>query len=420
MRTNRWTPTAAENARVCVLLDEFLEAEAGIARLKAVQARILTEARQIADVQTRRGGSGSEYEHPVRAIAAEFAAAARIPDRTIRARMEAAVDLLRGFPATFARFEEGRISEAHAKAIVATGERIEDDDARAEYETILLRRAETMTAAQLRALARSVADRVEPLPLQERHEEAMATRGVWAEPLDDGMAEMRLVGPAPVVFGIHDRVTQMARAIKRTSDGDDRTLAQIRADVLADLALTGAPTEGEGVDAIKATIQITIPVETLTGLSDESAFLTGCGPIDPQIARRLAGNASTWARLFVNPDTGALLTVDAYTPTAAQKRFLTARDEHCRFPGCRQPAMRSDIDHTIAYSERGPTDVSNLGHVCRAHHVLKHNSTWQKGQGPDGETIWISPTGRIYRNKPTPVVRFEACAEVAMPEPAPF
>lgn len=420
MTTNRWAPTAAENARVRVLLDEFLEAEVAIARARAAQARILVEARRIADTQTRRGGTGSEFEHPLRSLTAEFGVAARIPDRTVRARMENAVDLICGFPATFARFEEGRISEAHASAIATAGRRIDDDDARAEYEAILLPRAAAMTAAQLRALACTVADRVEPLPLAERHEEAMDDRGVWVDALDHGMAELRAILPAPVAFGIHDRLTRMAQVIKRTSQGDDRTLGHVRADVAADVLLTGTPTSGEGLDAIRATIQVTIPVETLIGLGDESAFVAGYGPVDPDLARRLAGNAPTWARLFLRPDTGALLTVDAYTPTAAQKRFLGARDEHCRFPGCRQPANRSDIDHTVPHSERGPTEVTNLGFLCRAHHVLKHNSPWQKRQGADGETEWVSPLGRTYAHKPAPVVRFEACADVAMPEPAPF
>ncbi|WP_235563052.1 HNH endonuclease signature motif containing protein, partial [Microbacterium sp. Root53] len=393
----------------------------------------------------------------------EFAVAGRMSDRTIRARMEWAVDLVDGFPATFALFEEGRISEAHVRAIVDAGSRLEDDDSRAEFEQIILPRAVKLTAGQLGSLARKLADDIEPLPLEERlpravkltagqlgslarkladdieplpleerHEEAMADRSLRAAPLPDGMGELTYIGPAVTVYAMHDRATQMARTIYRTKDEtDERTLDQIRADVFAEIALAGLPTAdlidqhgGDALTKITATVQVTVPWQSLTGVGEESAFLAGYGPIPAEAARRLAGEAATWVRLFQDPDTGCLKTVDTYTPTKAQRRFLIARDEHCRFPGCRQPAIRCEDDHTIPYSHGGPTTVRNLANLCRAHHVLKHNSNWNFRHGPGGVIEVISPTGRAVKHKPTPVVRFEASAEIARADlgtdPPPF
>jgi hypothetical protein len=430
--STRWAPTAGERARTSELVDDYLEQQVIIAQAKARQAWILAEGRAIAEAQTRRGGTGSEFEHPLRSMAAEFAVAGRMSDRTIRARMEWAVDLVDGFPATFALFEEGRISEAHVRAIVDAGSRLEDDDSRAEFERIILPRAEKLTAGQLGSLARKLADDIEPLPLEERHEEAMADRSVSVAPLPDGMGELTYIGPAVTVYAMYDRVTQMARTINRTKgEGDVRTLDQIRADVFAEITLAGLPTAelidqhgGDGLTKIKATVQVTVPWQSLTGVGDESAFLAGYGPIPAEAARRLAGEAAKWTRLFTDPDTGCLKTVDTYTPTKAQRRFLTARDEHCRFPGCRQPAIRCEDDHTIPYSEGGVTDVRNLANLCRAHHVLKHNSDWDFRHGPGGVMEVISPTGRAYKHRPTPVVRFEASAEIARADfgadPPPF
>ncbi|MCD1268690.1 DUF222 domain-containing protein [Microbacterium sp. MEC084] len=427
-----WTTTLGELARTSELVDDFLAQERAIAQAKARQARILAEARAIAESQMRRAGTGSEFEHPVRSIAAELGVAARISDRSIRLRMEWAVDLVDGFPATFALFEEGRISEGHVRAILDAGSRLEDDDSRAEFEQIILPRAVKLTAGQLGSVARKLADDIEPLPLEERHEEAMADRSVRVAPLPDGMGELTYVGPAVTVYAMHDRVTQMARTIHRTkTEGDDRTLDQIRADVFAEIALAGLPTAelidqhgGDALTQIKATVQVTVPWQSLTGVGDESAFLAGYGPIPAEAARRLAGEAAKWTRLFTDPDTGCLKTVDTYTPTKAQRRFLIARDEHCRFPGCRQPAVRCEDDHTIPYSHGGPTDVRNLANLCRAHHVLKHNSNWDFRHGPGGVMEVISPTGRIVKHKPTPVVRFEASAEIARADfgadPPPF
>lgn len=399
-------------------MDEYVAAQQRIAQLQADSARILVELAEIARAQTARSGSDSRFEFATRSMAAEVAAAVRIPDGTVRARMADAITLVTGFPATFAAFQDGRISDAHARVIVAAGERLDDDESRAEYESIILPRAVETTPTRARAVAKAVAERIDPLPLTERHQQAMDTRGVWASPLEDGMGELRIIAPAALVFGAHDRATQMAQVIKREC-GDGRTLDQIRADVLTDLLLTATPTEGEGLDAIRATVQVTVPADTITGLGDDAAFLAGYGPVDPDTARRLAGSAPTWVRLFTDPATGCLRTVDGYTPTAAQRRYLVARDEHCRFPGCRQPARRCDLDHTIAYAERGPTAVTNLGHLCEAHHVLKHNSPWRKREGEDGTTEWISPLGRVYRHAPTPVVRFQALQEVVMPDLAP-
>ncbi|WP_345752734.1 HNH endonuclease signature motif containing protein [Microbacterium rhizophilus] len=425
--------TVDEAARASALLDEYVEAERIIAQAQARRSLALYGLAEIAQAQARRTDSDSKYEFTLRSMAAEVACATRVSDGAIRARMSDATTLVSEFPATFALFQEGRISDAHVRVIVAAGERLDDDDdCRAEYEAHVLRRAESLTPGALRTLARAVADRIEPLALVERSAEAMHARGVSVESLEDGAAMLRWIGSAAVIYGAHDRVTQMARLTMRTADdSDERSLDNVRSDTLADLVLTGHSTleqidalGGEALDAITATVQITIPVDTITGLGDDSAFLSGYGPIDPETAKRLAGGSTLWARLFTDTDTGCLRTVDGYVPTAAQKRFLAARDEHCRFPGCRQAVRRSEIDHTQAYSEGGATHVDNLSHLCPTHHRLKHNSHWQKRQGPDGLTEWISPLGRVYSNRPTPVVRFEALDEVAMPdlgrEPAPF
>ncbi|MDI6944119.1 HNH endonuclease signature motif containing protein [Microbacterium barkeri] len=115
-----------------------------------------------------------------------------------------------------------------------------------------------------------------------------------------------------------------------------------------------------------------------------------------------------WERLFVDADTGALLTVDLRFPNAAQRRYLRARDEHCRFPGCRRPIRKrlSDADHTIDHCLGGPTCVCNLAYLCEYHHTLKHHSAWTVVQRPGGVLEWTSPTGRTCTDVPLPVVRF--------------
>jgi hypothetical protein len=157
-----------------------------------------------------------------------------------------------------------------------------------------------------------------------------------------------------------------------------------------------------------------------TGTTADAAFLAGHGPIDSDTARRLAGGATGWDRLFRHPDTGVLLTVDRYTPTELQKRFLTARDETCRFPCCRTPASRADADHTIDWQYGGETNVANMGFLCRAHHMVKHHTPWTVTQLPGGVLEWTSPLGTTYTDLPQPTVRFTAVSDTGPPDRPPF
>ncbi|WP_191621866.1 HNH endonuclease signature motif containing protein, partial [Microbacterium caowuchunii] len=189
---------------------------------------------------------------------------------------------------------------------------------------------------------------------------------------------------------------------------DERTTDQIRADLLADMLLTttpGAdpylPGDGDGgLGAIRAVVQVTVPVLTLLGRSDLPADLTGTSPIDGPTARKLAGNAPGLDRILTHPITGAVLTTDRYQPTADLKRFLRGRDHRCRFPGCRMTAIRSDIDHTRDYADGGPTEAGNLAHLCRGHHTLKHATPWRVRQLAGGVLEWTSPAGLTYTDHP--------------------
>ncbi|WP_054686025.1 HNH endonuclease signature motif containing protein [Microbacterium sp. No. 7] len=189
---------------------------------------------------------------------------------------------------------------------------------------------------------------------------------------------------------------------------DSRTLDQIRADVLTDLLLTGTPDTclGDGLGEIRGHVSVTVPVLTVTGNSTEPCTLAGYGPIDPATAARLAGAASGWDRVMTSPIDGAVLATDRYRPPEALRRFLRARDEHCRFPGCRRNAVRCDVDHTVDAALGGPTSPGNTAHLCRRHHTLKHHSAWTVRQKSPGELVWTSPSGHAHTDRPEPVVRF--------------
>ncbi|MGB3732171.1 HNH endonuclease signature motif containing protein, partial [Microbacterium sp.] len=170
---------------------------------------------------------------------------------------------------------------------------------------------------------------------------------------------------------------------------DARGTDQIRAELLTDLLLSTDPSEvfGDGLDHVAAHVNVTIDATTLAGMNDRPAQLDGEGIVHPDTARAFAGTATIWNRLWMDPD-GFVTRTDTYRPTTAMTRFLQARDQHCRFPGCRMPVHRTQIDHTHDWAKGGTTSLGNLAHLCLTHHALKHPDIpdqyrWKARQNPD-------------------------------------
>ena len=408
---------AGVDAEARDLAVRFAEASRVVARAQAAQARVLADA---ADLGMRRVAelvsmSSREAELPVRALAAELGVAANMSDRTVQRRMNDAATLAEAFPATFDAWDAGRVSAGHVAVIVEHGLPLTDPVARSEFEAAALVRAEGTTPGRLGTALARLAESLQPRSLAERHREARASRGACVRDLGDGMAEFSTIQPAVLAHAMHDRITQQAKAIKNTDPTDTRTIDQIRADLVADMLLTTTPDAGSGaglsdgfggLGAIRAVVNVTVPALALAGVTDEPAELAGRCPIDPATARALAGHATGWERVLADPITGCVLAVDRYTPSADMKRFLRARDQHCRFPGCRQPAHRCDRDHTLDYALGGATDACNLACLCKRHHTLKGETPWRVKQLGGGVLEWASPGGHVYIDKPPPAVHF--------------
>ena len=151
-------------------------------------------------------------------------------------------------------------------------------------------------------------------------------------------------------------------------------------------------------------INVTIDLPTLLGIAENPAQLTGYGPIPASLARELAADGN-WQRFITDPRSGELLDLGrkSYRPSQYLVDFLLARDRTCRFPGCRYPAHRSDIDHVTPWDEGGKTTPENLGALCRRHHRLKTHGGWKVTSASDGSCEWISPNGKHYLVPSRPV-----------------
>ncbi|WP_203709014.1 HNH endonuclease signature motif containing protein, partial [Cellulomonas marina] len=162
---------------------------------------------------------------------------------------------------------------------------------------------------------------------------------------------------------------------------------------------------------------VTVPAHTVLG-GDEPGHLAGYGPVDARTCRQVAGAASSLTRVLTDPVTGALLGADGtYVVSGARRRFLAARDETCRFPGCNRSTTGCDVDHTVEWAAGGCSDEGNTAHLCRNHHRLKHRTRWRLTQDVAGTLTWTSPTGRVLTT--TPVLPLPPAPPPPPPAPEP-
>ena len=266
-------------------------------------------------------------------------------------------------PGTRAALRDGIIRLDKAQIIAYATTNLDPGEARAA-EAMVLGRAGRLTPGGLRAaIARAVID-VAPGKARKRREEAAKDARVqqWTE--DSGNAALmgRELPPAEVLAA-DQRITAWARQLRAAGlDGD---MDVLRARAYLDLLLgkdsrlgqdttgqdggtrpdapgsgepqdprgggpgrtgpdgpAGSPAAGPHPSAMPAgfagRITLTIPLATLLGLADRPAEIPGIGPIDPALARDLAGAAAQ------NPKTTWCVTV-------------TDQDGHAIGHGCARP-----------------------------------------------------------------------------------
>jgi len=121
---------------------------------------------------------------------------------------------------------------------------------------------------------------------------------------------------------------------------------------------------------------------------------------------RAAARAAEKARLRAAVDAGAAggcahgQASPSYQPPPRLREYVTARDVTCRFPTCRQPVWRCDLDHSVPFDKGGRTCSCNLGGLCRFHHQIKQLCGWRLVQPTPGTFAWVTPAGRTYYAEP--------------------
>ena len=431
------------------------------ARLELLNAALEAATGLGAGDDASRCDSGSRNrELEYRALRADLAGVLSASERTAESQLDTAWRVRHDYLAVHEALAIGEITVGHARVIADAGVRVgsgtdsEVAARRSAYEAEVLTHARVESVNRLRPIARRIAEQHAVESLDERHREAARERRVMVHEREDGMSDITAYLPTVEAFAIHDRLTRIAREVQRGEaarvDGEALDSAhevgealdthlrgrdEVRADVFVSLLLNSDPMEVDcsksAAGSMRARVQVIVPVEGLVGVgadvdadlgtsfvangrvgrgaerSDHDiAELIGVGPVPVRSARVIAAETPVWERVTVESATGSVLSVDRYRPSEEMRRRLGARDQHCRFPGCRVPLSRCDLDHTVDAALGGATATDNLAHLCRGHHTLKHHTGWLVDQRDDGDLLWTSPTGRKIPDRPPSRVRF--------------
>ena len=269
-------------------------------------------------------------------------------------------------PETRKALDAGEVSLSAAKVLVQARE--VDPDAFAKSEPELVEAARGHQVGDLQRVATHWRNAVERDRADGGEDRLRAMRRLNASRTFAGM--IRVDGDLDPETGealltsLRAVMDAEARAGARAQPGehgqDVCTPAQRRADALGEICRQWLDrSDRPRIGGERPHVTVTIGMEALRDLRSSSE-LDHAGPVGPEIAKRLACDASIVRVVMAGPSEP--LDVGRRTPviSPAQRRAVVARDCHCRFPGCDRPAPWCDAHHVVHWADGGPTALGNL------------------------------------------------------------
>lgn len=296
-------------------------------------------------------------------------------------------------PETSKALDAGEVSLSAAKVLVQAREA--DPDAFSRSESRLVEAARIHQVGDLQRVATHWRQAVERDHADEGDDRLRRMRSLHASKTFAGM--VRVDGDLDPETGeaLLASVRAVMDAEARSGGEDTRTPAQRRADALGEICrqwLDGANRPHVGGERPHMTV--TVGVEALRELR-ASAELDHVGPVQPEMAKRLACDASILRIVMAGPSEP--LDVGRRTPVVspALRRAVIARDRCCRFPGCDRPATWCDAHHVVHWADGGATSLGNLVLLCRRHHRMLHERGGFRLDVEDGRAVFRRPDGSI-------------------------
>jgi hypothetical protein len=266
--------TARSDAEIAVELQRIDQMEA---RLAAYRAELIVElAGRRPDSQDRQigepgaaspgwlPGAGRETAPGVSEFFADELAMILNCSRTAATKLaDSAMLLLERLPETWAALADGLLDWPRGRAIAAEllePSRDLEPGVLTAVEAAVLPRATSLSVRGLQAAVRTELLRWDAAAADRRREQAKRAADVSVRPMRDGMAELRVFLPQPMAAAIARTLDGHARLAK--TDGDPRSLGQLRVGVLFDL--TTRPWD-DTRPPVTAHLTVLAPVGTLIG-----------------------------------------------------------------------------------------------------------------------------------------------------------
>lgn len=260
-----------------------------------------------------------------------------------------------------------------------------------------------MTPHRVENRARNLAAELDADAVVRRSAKSRARRRVTIRPTPTTMTY--LTGLLPVKDGVAVYASLQAGAKAAKAAGDERTEAQLMADLLVQRVT------GSGTGIVPVQVQLVMSAATFTGDSDQPAHTQDGAVVPAGMAREWVHDDATPVtirRLFTDPVTGQATQSDTRRRhhSSADKAFIRLRDQHCRMPGCDRPI--ADIDHPVRHADGGPSTRANGQGLCKGHNLAKEAPGWRTRVSDPRpghhEVEVITPTGHVYRSKAPPAM----------------
>ncbi|QNN52283.1 HNH endonuclease signature motif containing protein [Nocardioides mesophilus] len=393
---------------------------------------------------------------PLRETALEFSGALHVPERRIETDLATRDRLAAWFPPVWERCLSGRLDLWRAQALIDAAEDLADEadiegfaEMMEEYfakhddpdsPLVPIERHRLCNAARYRKL------RFTQKSAKQNYHEAFNKRRAWKKVDEVGTAMLAMTGSAYDVLACDYRLTLIAKK-RCEAPGETRTLEQMRSDTMRDLLLgrlrvgatnseleqdrlhespaegaataadASGPGDGDGNAAgdpadtfefvadvgafARPVINVTVPLSSLIGLTDDPGMLAGGGVISADAIQQIAQDPqSTWYRLLTD-DSGRFVELSStgYQPSDPLWRTVVARDGTCVWPNCQRPAVQCECDHRTPFPA-GRTCECNLDCLCHRHHMAKHSEGVSVKRLDDGSYVITTKRGSTLTRRP--------------------
>ncbi|MFF0498747.1 DUF222 domain-containing protein [Nocardia aobensis] len=336
------------------LVDALRRAHGAAAFAQAAEVRAVREL-----YRRHRAGNAAPGPGGVRAgefAAAEVSMAVQVSEQVAAALIDIGL-ALDALPHTREAFGSGRIDLSRVQVIVDNARGL-SSDLLADLEVPLVEAAARTTPARLRQTARRWLSRLDGPGEQRRREQREDCRDIRLTAVQDGAAVVAGLLPADGAQTVATRLRDMAHEV---CPADPRTIPQRRADALvalaegaerldcacgrgkrctatiSDLSVPNTPHMSGRARNRRPLIQVGVSAETLGGDGEEPAYLAGHGPIDAELARRIAERGES----------------------ASAAESAVRIDGLCAFPGCVMPAETTNLP--VPEGSTGNADANRPG-----------------------------------------------------------